>query len=163
GPRQWPGEPQPTQSVHLPPGVVGASHTTDDRAGLLPAVSQQVQPDRTLLGRPGGLLEWGAAAQRRGRAGFRWEYDLRRQTSLRVSGQPDLRQRRAAEPGRDEGPGTTPGTLGDPAEVVCDHRTSPPRRDHSPLRLGPRRPSSWPPTPLDACSEDELFSRDRLT
>src|SRR5262249_50764121 len=64
----------------------------------------------------------------------------------RVSSQPGVRQRGTAEPERDEGPGTTPGTLGDPAEVVCDHHTGPAGRDHSPLRLEPRRPSGWPPT-----------------
>ena len=72
-------------------------------------------------------------------------------------------KRRAAEPGRDEDPGRTSGAFGPRAEVVRDHCTGPPGRDHSPVRIGSPRHSSWLATPLDTCSEDELFSRDRLS
>ena len=37
--------------------------TVDDRVGVLPAVPQQVQPDRAVLGSAGGVLEWGVAEQ----------------------------------------------------------------------------------------------------
>src|SRR5947209_19679736 len=80
-PGQRTGEPQPSQPVHLSAGPLGASDTTDGGTGLLSALPQQVQPDRALLARAGGLLEWGAAQQRRRGAGLRGEHDLCRETS----------------------------------------------------------------------------------
>ena len=123
GPGQRPGESQPTQSVRVSVGAVGSEGAVDDRVGVLPAVPQQVQPDRAMLGRAGSVLEWSVTGQRGRSAGVRTQHDLCGEASAGVSGRSALRQRGVSKHERDETTGAVPSTTPRPGEVVCHHST----------------------------------------
>ena len=65
-PGQRAGEPQPADPVHGAAGGLRAEVRAGGAVGVLPAVSQQVQPDRAVLGHPGAALERVAAGDRQG-------------------------------------------------------------------------------------------------
>jgi hypothetical protein len=89
-----------------------------------PPYHSKYNPHRTLLGRAGGLLEWGTAQQRRSGAGVRGEHDLCRESSACGSSERDVLPWRVSEQRRDEDVGTTPGAADEFAQMVGDHCTT---------------------------------------
>ncbi len=91
---QRPGNSQFPNAVHEASGRVLGPTPTNTGAGVLPAVSQQVQPDRTLLGYPGKPLERLVAEHCQYRLGMDKDDDMARRGSDRASTGSCLRNRR---------------------------------------------------------------------
>ena len=84
--------------------------------GVLPAVPQQVQPDRAVLGHAGDALERVAAGLDRGGGGLRRVDDLEGEAPGGQRGGDDLRHGGEAEAGGDEGVGVSGRGAG---RLVC--------------------------------------------
>src|SRR5215208_3249234 len=117
-PGQRAGEPQPADPVPQADRGLRPEVRAGGAVGVLPAVSQQIQPDRALLGHPGDALERVAAGFGRGGGGVRQFDDLEGQASRSPCGGDDLQQGSEAEAEGDEGVGVRGRPIGRPGKMV---------------------------------------------
>src|SRR5262245_59062352 len=89
-------------------GAAGAEIPMGGGAGVLPALPQQVQPDRAAVGHPGELLARGVVGHRGSRAGLCGEYDVQRCASPGASRSGEVRQGGQTDQGAAAPPGGAP-------------------------------------------------------
>src|SRR5262249_45633923 len=102
-----------------------------DKAGILPTVSQQVQPDRALLGCAGAEVGRGAAERPEGDPATGATDDLAGAPPGGKEAAGRLPRRGASEPGTDEALRGAPPEVPDPPQVRYHHHAA------------ARRPAGW--------------------
>src|SRR5262249_6136499 len=114
---QWPEELGAPDAVAEEDGGVGRLEWAGDKAGILPTVSQQVQPDRALLGCAGAEVGRGAAERPEGDPATGATDDLAGAPPGGKEAAGRLPRRGASEPGTDEALRGAPPAVPDPPQV----------------------------------------------
>src|SRR5690606_24005671 len=114
---------RPADAVPEADGAVRRLVGPGGPAGVLPAVSQQVQPDRAVLVGAGGEVEWGVTDRVEGGPAMRPADALEGAASDGEAAARHLSRWRAGPGQGDEADRGAAATVGDPAEVRHHHQT----------------------------------------